>query len=373
MAKYDVIVIGLGAMGSAALAELAERGARVLGIEQFALGHDQGSSHGSTRIIRLGYFEHPSYVPLLHRTYELWRKLEAKSGRKLMHITGIAEMGAPDSSVVAGTLAASRMHKLRHEVMTAAETMARFPAFRLPSHYVGVFQPDGGFLAVEDALETHIALAKAAGAEVRSGAAVRSVGQTAAGVRVETSEGSFEADQVIVSAGAWATRLIPNLPLRVTREGIAWFDPIEPALFEPTHFPVFLLENPHGQHYSFPTFGQPGVKIAKHHHRNEAVDPDAVNRTVSDADAALIRPALAGHIPAANGRLLAAKTCLYTVTPDHDFIIDRTHGASRVIVASPCSGHGFKFAPVIGEILADLATKGATSHDISRFRLSRFG
>ena len=147
-------------------------------------------------------------------------------------------------------------------------------------------------LAVEDALETHIALAKTAGAEVRSGAAVRSVGQTAAGVRVETSEGSFEADQVIVSAGAWATRLIPNLPLRVTREVIAWFDPIEPALFEPTHFPVFLLENPHGQHYGFPTFGQPGVKIAKHHHRNEAVDPDAVNRTVSDADAAQLTAAV---------------------------------------------------------------------------------
>ena len=226
MAKYDVIVIGLGAMGSAALAELAERGARVLGIEQFALGHDQGSSHGNTRIIRLGYFEHPSYVPLLHRTYELWRKLEAKSGRKLMHITGIAEMGAPDSSVVAGTLAASRMHKLRHEVMTAAETMARFPAFRLPSHYVGVFQPDGGFLAVEDALETHIALAKAAGAEVRSGAAVRSVGQTAAGVRVETSEGSFEADQVIVSAGAWATKaapVTPPIPEEKMWDNIAYF------------------------------------------------------------------------------------------------------------------------------------------------------
>jgi sarcosine oxidase len=373
MAKYDAIVVGLGAMGGAALAELARRGTRVLGLEQFAIGHDKGSSHGGTRIIRLGYFEHPSYVPLLHRTYELWRELEARSGRKLMHITGIAEMGAPDSGVVSGTLLASKTHKLPHEVLSAAETMARFPAFRLPPHYIGVFQPDGGFLAVEEALDVNIALAKAEGADVRTGVAVRSVSETSNGVRITADSETFEADQIIVSAGAWAAKLFPELPLRVTREVIAWFEAGEPALFEPSRFPVFLLESPHGQHYGFPTFGQPGVKIAKHHHRNETVDPDAVNRVVSSSDEALIRPALADHIPAANGRLLAAKTCLYTVTPDHDFIIDRVPGASRVLVASPCSGHGFKFAPVMGEILADLTTKGATDHDISRFRLSRFG
>ena len=372
VAKYDVIVVGLGAMGGAALAELARRGARVLGLERFAIGHDRGSSHGGTRIIRLGYFEHPSYVPLLHRTYELWRDLEARSGRKLMHITGIAEMGTPDSGVVSGTLLASKTHKLPHEVLTAAQTMERFPAFHLPSSYVGVFQPDGGFLAVEDALEVNLALAKAAGAEVKTGITVRSVTETPNGVRVEADGETFEADQIIVSAGAWATKLFPELPLRVTREVIAWFEPSEPALFEPSRFPVFLLESPHGQHYGFPTFGQPGVKIAKHHHRNETVDPDAVNRVVASADEALVRPVLADHIPAANGQCLTAKTCLYTVTPDHDFIIDRAPGHARVIVASPCSGHGFKFAPVIGEILADVALNGATRHDISRFALNRF-
>lgn len=372
MAKYDVIVVGLGATGGAALAELARRGARVLGLEQFAIGHDKGSSHGGTRIIRLGYFEHPSYVPLLHRTYALWRELEARSGRKLMHTTGIAEMGAPDSGVVSGTLYASQTHKLPHEVLTATQTMARFPAFRLPPDYICVFQPDGGFLAVEEALETNIALAKAAGADVQTGIKVRSVDEASGGVRVVADGESFEADQIIVSAGAWATKLFPDLPLRVTREVIAWFEASGPALFEPSRFPVFLLESPHGQHYGFPTFGQPGVKIAKHHHRHETVDPNAVNRVVSSSDEALIRPALADHIPAANGRLLAAKTCLYTVTPDHDFIIDRAPGSTRILIASPCSGHGFKFAPVMGEVLADLATKGVTDHDISRFRLSRF-
>ncbi len=372
MAKYDVIVVGLGAMGGAALAELARRGARVLGIEQFAIGHDKGSSHGGTRMIRLGYFEHPSYVPLLRRTYELWRELEARSGKKLLHITGIAEIGPQNGDIVSGTLLASQMHKLPHEVLTAAQTMERFPAFRLPSDTIGVFQPDGGFLAVEDALETNIALAKAAGAEVRTGIKVRAVDETSSGVRVIAEGETFEADQIIVSAGAWATKFFPNLPLRVTREVIAWFEPSDPSLFEPSRFPVFLLENPHGQHYGFPTFGQPGVKIAKHYHRDEAADPDAVDRIVSATDEALIRPAIADHIPAANGRMLAGKTCLYTITPDRDFIIDRASGTSRIIVASPCSGHGFKFAPVMGEILADLATKGATGHDISRFALSRF-
>jgi sarcosine oxidase len=372
MAKYDVIVVGLGAMGGAALCELARRGARVLGLEQFEPGHDRGSSHGETRIIRLGYFEHPSYVPLLHRTYALWRDLEARSGRKLMHTTGILEIGAPDSSVVSGTLLASRTHQLAHEVMSAGETMARFPAFTLPTNYMGVFQPDGGFLAVEPALDTHIALAEAAGAEVQFRAPVLSVIQTRSGVRVETVRGHFEAEQAIVSAGAWASKLFPRLPLRVTREVVAWFDTDRPDLFAPACFPVFLLESSHGQHYGFPTFARQGVKIAKHHHRNQTVDPDSVNRAISPDDEALIRPAIASHIPAANGKLLSATTCLYTMSPDHDFIIDRLADQNRIIVASPCSGHGFKFAPVIGEILADLAMHDATQHDISRFRLDRF-
>jgi sarcosine oxidase len=372
MATYDVIVVGLGAMGGAALCELARRGARVLGLEQFELGHDRGSSHGETRIIRLGYFEHPSYVPLLHRTYALWRDLEARSGRKLMHTTGILEIGAPDSSVVSGTLLASRTHELAHDVMSAGETMARFPAFALPANYVGVFQPDGGFLAVEPALDAHIALAKAAGAHVQSRAPVLSIAQTATGVRVETADGHFEADQAIVSAGAWATKLLPQLPLRVTREVVAWFETASADLFTPARFPVFLLETPYGQHYGFPSFGRRGVKIAKHHHRDQTVDPDTVDRAVTPDDEALIRPAIASHIPSANGKLLSATTCLYTMTPDHDFIIDRLAGDNRIIVASPCSGHGFKFAPVLGEILADLAMHDATQHDISRFRLARF-
>ena len=380
MMRYDVAVIGLGAMGSAALYALARRGARVVGIERFAPGHDRGSSHGETRIIRLGYFEHPSYVPLLRETYGLWRDLERAAGRTLMHVTGIVEIGQPDSVLVAGTLAASRQHDLPHEVLDAAATMRRFPAFRIPANFVGVTQPDGGFLDVEPALEAMIALAKAVGAELRTGTAAQSLAGAARGVRIETANGPIEAETAIVAAGPWIKTLLPELPapIRVTRQVQAWFEPTDPALFTADRFPVFLIESRHGQHYGFPPHGGKDakgfcVKIAKHHHADEAVEPDRVDCEVGDADLDLIRPALVDHIPAANGRLLAAKTCLYTVTPDRDFIIDRMPGAPNVLVASPCSGHGFKFAPVIGEILADLAMSGATPYDIARFRLARFG
>src|SRR6478752_565793 len=212
MPQFDVVVVGLGVMGSAALYELARRGFRVAGIDRYAPGHDRGSSHGESRVIRLGYFEHPSYVPLLRRTYALWRELEAASGTKLLHITGIAEIGPPDGEVVAGTLAASRLHGLLHEVMDAAETMRRFPAFKIPADYVGVFQPDGGFIAAEAAMAAMLAQAQTAGAEIRTGVVVRSVTPRHNGVRIETGAGLIEARTAIVAAGPWLSKLMPDLP-----------------------------------------------------------------------------------------------------------------------------------------------------------------
>lgn len=374
MAAYDVAVIGLGAMGSATLLELARRGVSAIGIERFEPGHDRGSSHGETRIIRLGYFEHPSYVPLLRRTYELWRGLEAAAGRPFLNITGILEVGPPSGEVVEGTLRASREHNLPHDVMGAVETMRRFPAFRIPDGYIGVFQKDGGFLDVEPSLAAMIALAKSAGARVRDNTAVRSIAPRGDGVTIETDRDVIEAGRAIVTAGAWLKMLLPDLPVepRVTRQVQAWFEPRSAAPFERGRFPVFLLESSHGVHYGFPPHGGSSLKIAKHHGGDTPIDPDRADRDISAADEAAIRDALADHIPAANGRMLAAKTCLYTNTPDHDFIVDRAPGAPNVIVASPCSGHGFKFAPVIGEILADLSMEDGTRHDISRFSLTRF-
>ena len=376
MSHFDVVVCGLGAMGSAALAHLARRGKRVLGFERHQPGHDRGSSHGLTRIIRLGYFEHPSYVPLLRHAYRLWRELEQASGQKLLHITGIAEIGPPESALVTGTLRCAAMHGLRHELLPAPDLMRRFPAFRVPRDFVGVVQPDGGILKAEASLLAQLALAAAAGADIRSGESVRAVEPRAGCVRIVTERGSVEAGAAIVAVGPWVQTLLPALtaPLRVTRQIMAWFEPTDAQLFPPGRMPVFMIESRHGLHYGIPADAslQPGIKIAKHHHREETVDPAAYDQTVRSDDEALIRAALAEHLPAANGRLVAAKTCLYTTTPDGHFLIDRLPGASNIIVASPCSGHGFKFAPVIGEILADLAITGTTSHDIARFSLARF-
>jgi sarcosine oxidase len=371
MPACDVVVIGLGIMGSAALRTLASRGLRAIGIERFAPGHDRGSSHGATRIIRLGYFEHPSYVPLLRSAYALWRELERDSQQRLMHITGIVEIGPPAGLVVAGTLAASRQHDLAHEVLDARETVRRFPAFRLPAEYVAVVQPDGGYLLAEPAIHALITLAQSAGAEIRTGETVRAIEPRGDGVRVTTDRGAIDAGRAIVTAGPWLKTLLPDFPapLRVTRQVLGWFEPLQQAAL--ANFPVFLIESRHGIHYGFPPDADGLVKVAKHHHDDETVDPESCDRTVSAADEGLIRAALAEHLPAANGPLATAKTCLYTMTADGDFVLDRMPGAPQIVVASPCSGHGFKFAPVIGEILADLVVKGETRHDISRFRLAR--
>ena len=379
MDHFDVVVCGLGAMGSAALHHLARRGQRVLGLERHTPGHDRGSSHGSTRIIRLGYFEHPAYVPLLRRAHTLWRELEAASGRRLLHVTGIAEIGPPAGPLVRGTLASARLHELSHEVLSAPELMRRFPAFRVPQDYVAVLQPEGGILAAEHSLHAQIALAAAAGADIRSGETVQAIEPRAGSVRVTTDRGTVEAGVAIVAVGAWTKTLLPEFGagLRVTREVVAWFAPTDADLLCADRFPVFIIESRHGMHYGIPALrGEPspaGIKVAKHHHRDETVDPDAYDRTVSAVDQALIRAAIADHLPAANGELLEAKTCLYTMTPDGHFLIDHLPGAPNVIVASPCSGHGFKFAPVIGEALADLATTGATPHDIGWFSRRRLG
>jgi sarcosine oxidase len=374
MAQYDVVVCGLGVMGSAALYQLARRGRRVLGLDRFSPGHDRGSSHGETRIIRLAYFEHPSYVPLVRRAYELWRELEVQIARPLLHITGIAEIGPPDGTLVSGTLAAARLHDIPHELLAASELTRRYPAFRLPPHFVGVVQPDGGFIEAEASVQSLLTLARKHGAEIRFGDPVCAVEPAKAGVRVVTDGATIGAGTAIIAAGPWTRSLLggATLPLRATRQVMGWFAPQQPAPFAPGRFPVFLIESRHGIHYGFPPHGA-GIKVAKHHHGDETVDPDSYDQRVSADDEALIRAAVAEHLPGANGPLMDAKTCLYTVVPDGDFIIDRLPGAASILVASPCSGHGFKFAPVIGEILADLASGLPPKHDISRFRIDRFG
>jgi len=368
MPERPIAVIGLGATGCAALYQLARRGVRAIGIEQFALGHDRGSSHGPTRLIRSAHFENPSYGPLMRRAYTLWRELESITDRKFLHLSGLVEIGPPDGEIVRGTLAAAT--DLPHELLSAEALMRRYPVFKLPKAFVAVWQPDGGFIEAGVAMAACMQYATAAGAKIRTAEKVLGIESSQDGVRIETDRDPIEADAAVVAAGPWLRSLLPelDLPLRVTRQAVGWF---ESATAD--QIPAFILESEYGVHYGLPPYRGMGIKIAKHHHRDESVTPDSYEMTVSAIDEAAVRAPLAKYLPGAIGRLRDAQTCLYTMTPDQTFILDRMPGFPKIVIASPCSGHGFKFSPVIGEIIADLATQGATQYDISQFRLQRFG
>jgi sarcosine oxidase len=371
---YDAIVVGVGGMGSAACYHLARRGLRTLGLEQFDIPHAMGSSHGVTRIIRLAYYEHPLYIPLLLRAFALWDELERGSGRHLLEVTGTVDASGPDEIVFVESLASCRAFDLAHEVLTSAELTARYPGYRLPPGHMALFQPDGGFLLPEPCISAHVTGALAAGADIRARERVLDWQPTSDGVRVTTERGIYEGGRLILAAGAWMASLVPALAdlVRPERQVLGWFAPLDPALFTPERFPVFNLLVPEGRYYGFPQYDVPGFKIGLYHHLEEQVDPDDFSREAGIADEGPLRLATARYFPAANGPTMALRTCLFTNTPDEHFILDMLPGYPQVIVASPCSGHGFKFASVIGEILADLAQSGATRHDIDWLRLDRF-
>lgn len=372
---YDVIVVGAGAMGSAAACHLARRGQRVLVIERHAIGHDRGSSHGLSRIIRLAYFEHPDYVPLLRRAFALWRQLERDAGRRLLHVTGSLDVGRESGEVFAGSRRSCEVHALPHEVWTARDLQRRVPAWRAPDHLHAVFQPDGGFLVPERCVEAHAGLAVEAGADVRVGERVAEWSAGAGVVRVRTDRGRYEAGQLVLAAGAWMPELSPALAtlLAPERQVVGWFAASDAGAFAPERFPVFVLEADEGTFYGFPEHGVAGFKIGKYHHRSERAGPDSLDRACRPEDEAALREGVARYFPSANGALLSASPCLFTNAPDGHFIIDRDPGAPEVLLVSPCSGHGFKFSAVIGEIVADLVTTGTTGHNVGLFGLARFG
>ncbi|MDR7482489.1 MAG: N-methyl-L-tryptophan oxidase [Armatimonadota bacterium] len=371
---YDVIVIGVGGMGSAAVYHLAARGARVLGLEQFDIPHDRGSSHGVNRIIRLAYFEDPAYVPLLRRAYALWHELQHRFGEPLLYITGGIDAGLPGSVTIEGSLRSCALHHLPHEVLDAAALTRRYPGYRLAPEMVAVYQPDGGFVLSERAIVAHVLLAQAAGAEVH--ARERVLGWETDGLQVEvrTERAVYRAGRLVITAGPWVGRLVPVLaPVAVPeRQVLLWAQPRRPALFRLGAFPVFNLEAPEGRFYGFPVFGVPGFKIGRYHHRHEQVDPDTVGRDVTAADEAVVREGLRRYFPDADGPTMALKTCLFTNSPDEHFILDTLPGAPRVCVAAGFSGHGYKFCSVVGEIMADLALEGGSAFDLRLFRATRF-
>jgi sarcosine oxidase len=371
---YDVIVLGIGGMGSATLYHLARRGLRVLGLERFDLVHEYGSSHGLTRIIRLAYWEHPTYVALLRRAYELWRELEQGAGERLLHITGSVDAGPAGGPIFQGALRSSELHGLAHEVMDGRELSRRCPGYRLPPETQCLLQPEGGFLLPERCNVAHAALARSHGAELHCREPVLDWGAGGGRVWVRTPGGRHEAGRLVVCAGAWASRLLPGLDgLAVPeRQVLAWLQPGRPELFQPAVFPVFNLEVEEGHYYGFPSFLLPGFKFGKYHHRREVVDPDAWRREPEPEDEELLRSFARRYFPDGAGPTVMLKACLFTNTPDHHFILDRHPEYPEVAIAAGFSGHGYKFCSVIGEIMADLAQNGHTRHDIEFFRLQRF-
>ena len=372
--SYDVIIAGVGGMGSAAAYHLAARGLRVLALEQHDLGHGFGSSHGLTRIIRLAYFEDPSYVPLLRRAFTLWRELEQGLPEPLLHVTGGLDVGAEGSVVFEGSRRSCREHHLPHEVLDATALARRVPGWRPADNLMAVFQPDAGFLTPERCIRAHADRARDHGAVIHTHETVR--GYTASGgrVHVRTDRADYEAGQLVLTAGAWMADLAPSLAPLLTpeRQVLGWFDVADRARFAPSAFPVFVLEAEEGTFYGFPEYGVPGFKIGRYHHLYEKVHPATMDRTVGARDEAALRAAVARYVPDANGPLRSSATCLFTNTPDEHFIVDRAPDTPEVLLVSPCSGHGFKFSSVMGEICADLVQHGRTSHDIGLFRLARF-
>lgn len=371
---FDVVVAGVGAMGAAACWHLARRGLRVLGLERFSIPNDRGSSHGVNRIVRMAYFEHPSYVPLLRRAYALWRELEVAYGSQLLFVTGGVDAGPPRGRLVTGSLASCRTHHLAHEVVDAGELQRRYPGFSLPSDFVAVVQPDGGFVACEGAIAAFAALARKHGAELCEHEPMAHWSSNGDRVTVETAAGVYEAGALILSTGAWIGDHAPQLKKVAVaeRQVLGWFEPKAPERFALGAMPISILDVEEGFPYQFPVWGAPGFKIGLYHHLRESGAADALQRKPDANDERLLRNLVERYFPAAAGRTLRLETCLFTNVPDEHFVVDRAPNARNVVIASACSGHGFKFAPVIGEIVADLATDKPHRFDLDFFRLSRF-
>ena len=371
---YDVIVVGVGGMGSAACWQLARRGQRVLGLERFDIPNAMGSSHGISRIIRLPYYEHPAYVPLLLRAYELWDEIERASGQTLLVTTGSIDGGIEDDPLFQGALTSARLHALPHAVLTGTEVNARFPGYRLEAAARAVFQPRGGLLASERAIVAHVMAAQAEGATIHARERVLAWEAAGDGVVVRTDRGEYRAGRLVLTAGAWMADLLPELRGVAVpeRQVLAWLQPHRPELFSPARFPVFNLQVPEGRYYGFPVYEVPGFKFGRYHHRMEATTADAMRRDVDAEDEALLRHFGTRYFPDGCGPTMALRTCMFTNTPDEHFIVDHHPAHEQVVVASPCSGHGYKFCSVIGEIVADLATgNGNTRHDIAFLRMQR--
>lgn len=369
-----VAVVGLGAMGSAVAYHLASRGAEVIGVEAYGPGHDRGASHGESRLIHQAYHADPAYVPLVLRAYELWRELEAECGERLLQVTGGLVLGAADSGLVRGALASSRRWGIRSRLMTASEVRREFPPLDPPRGVTALYEPDAGVLHPEAAVLCHLRGAAAKGAVLHFGERVVGWSATGDGVELRTSSGSLHVDRVVLAAGAWTADLVPewNLPLEVERQLMVWLRPAAIKEFELGRFPAFLYQHDlEHAWYGFPTVDGRTVKVARHH-GGEVTTADAVDWTYRQEEMAAVRDSVAEVVPGLRSAPVErARVGMYTNTPDGNFILGPHPDCERVLVACGFSGHGFRFSPVIGEVMADLVLEGDTNQPIGPLRADR--
>jgi sarcosine oxidase len=401
MPAFDCIVIGVGGFGSGVLDHLARRGVKVLGLERFGIAHDRGSSHGQTRIVRQAYFEHPDYVPLCRRAYELWAELQADAERTLWDLCGLMLAGPEDGEAIAGAKLSAKLHQVPIESLTAQDAAARFPGFRIPAEFSVVYERDAGMLFVEDCVRAHVARAIRRGASVRDDESVVSWESNGRSVTVTTNRGTYSAATFVITPGAWAGQLLPGLPipLQVVRKPQFWHATDNEQHRVEHGCPGFLFERPGGVldactpahpfragvldacmpahpsragvFYGFPSLDGRTMKIAEHSGGQPVDDPLAVDRNVYPADTEPIARFLTEHLPGVDPIPTRHAVCMYTLTPDRHFIVDFHPESPNVIIGCGFSGHGFKFTPVLGEAMADLATVGRTDLPIEFLSLRR--
>ena len=372
---FDTLVLGTGGIGSACLYHLAQQGQRVAGIDRFSVAHDQGSAHGHTRLIRQSYFEHPSYVPIVQRAFELWEKLQEEHGRQLYYETGILEAGPADGELIPGVLTSSEIHQLPIERMDIQTAQQRWPQFQFHGDHEVIFEQRGGFLLVEHAIAAHIEKAQWAGAELFIGHAIREIETGQDVLVVHTDRARFTADAIVMTVGAWAADLLPELRghLQILRKPLHWFAADADLYSHRAGCPSFMMERADGFYYGFPSTDERGLKVARHTGGQEIQDPLVVDREVDETERNEVQGFLQDHLPRVSSQATAHAVCMYTVTADSHFVIDRAAADDRIVYAAGLSGHGFKFASALGEILADRALGKDDRFDLSPFQAARLG
>jgi len=373
MSTYDAIVLGTGGVGSAALLHLAARGLRVLGLDRFTPGHDRGSSHGQTRMIRQAYFEHPAYVPLVLRAYDLWQDLERRHGQRLYFEVGLLQIGPPDGEVLPGVKRSAELHGLEIDELAGQQAEKRFAGFKVPRDCAAIFERRAGYVLVEACVLAHLDEAAKLGAELHCEETVHSWRTLGDSVEVITDRGRYEAGRLVIAAGAWAGRLLAELaiPLTVLRKPVYWWAATSDVYRPERGCPGFLFETPTGIFYGFPQLDQRGVKVAEHTGGIAVDDPLSVQREIDPEDQQRVRSFALRHLPELSGACVDHSVCMYTMTPDSHFVIDRHPEHPQVMFAAGLSGHGFKFAPVLGEALADMALGTNPQNDLSFLALAR--